>query len=266
MKDSISNNIDKLNSVFNNFLDAASIENILNRCFEEGERASLLEMSGKLVPGDHLYITYGILTHHGIYSGDGKVVHYKKGKGKGIIEVPIQEFAEDVPSRGLISKKIYIRKHETRKFSREESVERARSRIGEAGWNLLLNNCEHFVEWCVNGKFGPEETETPQTPPQQSSAPTLREKFEYIINNECLREKLFASAGKANLSVKTLGGKTFWNDVCGSSGWKLQQNKLTGHCRIIDPQNTRRMWGAEKDIVKAINELYDKDVVRGYLN
>ena len=262
MNNSISKNIDKLSSVVNNFLDAAGIENILNRCFEEGERASLLEMSGKLVPGDHLYITYGILTHHGLYSGDGKVIHYKKGKGKGIIEVPIQEFAEDVPSRGLISKKIYIRKHETRKFSREESIERARSRIGEAGWNLLLNNCEHFVEWCINGKFGPEETVEPPKIRHRSSNTMLKEKFEHIVNDERLREKLFASADKANLNVKTLEGRTFWNDICESSGWKFQQNKLTGHCRIIDPRNTRRMWGAEKDIVKAINESYDKAVGR----
>lgn len=254
--------IDKLGSVFNNFLDAASIENILNRCYEEGERASLLEMSEKLVPGDHLYITYGILTHHGLYSGDGKVIHYKKGKDKGIIEVPIQEFAEDVPSRGLISKKIYIRKHETRKFSREESIERARSRIGEAGWNLLVNNCEHFIEWCINGKFGPEETETPQPVRQQSSTATLREKFNYIINDEYLREKLFAAASLANLKSKTRGGKVFWDDICESSGWRLQQNKLTGHCRIIDPQNVRRLWGAEKIIVKAINELYEGAVIK----
>ena len=256
MKKSTSDNIKKLGSAVKNFLDAASMANILKRCFFEGQRPSLLEMSGKLKPGDHLFITYGVLTHHGIYSGDGTVIHYKKGIKKGIIEVSIQEFAEDVATRGLISKKIYIREHKTRKFSREESVERARERIGEAGWNLLINNCEHFVEWCINGKFGPEEIDRPPKLPKRSSSnATLKEKFEFIISNECLIEKLCVIAGLTNIPIKTRGGKTFWNNICEAAGWKFQQNKLTGHCRIIDPRNIRRVWGAEKDIVRAMDDV-----------
>lgn len=40
---------------------------------------------------------------------------------------------------------------ETRLYSAQETVERARSRIGERGYNLLLNNCEHFAVWCKTG-------------------------------------------------------------------------------------------------------------------
>ena len=29
-----------------------------------------------LVRGDHIYANYGGYTHHGIYCGDGKVIHY----------------------------------------------------------------------------------------------------------------------------------------------------------------------------------------------
>ena len=36
-------------------------------------------------------------------------------------------------------------------FSAAETVKRARSRIGEHGYNLLLNNCEHFAVWCKTG-------------------------------------------------------------------------------------------------------------------
>jgi len=31
-------------------------------------------------------------------------------------------------------------------------VERAKSRLGERAYNLLLNNCEHFAIWCKTGK------------------------------------------------------------------------------------------------------------------
>lgn len=36
-------------------------------------------------------------------------------------------------------------------YSGEETVERARSQIGENAYNLALNNCEHFAIWCKTG-------------------------------------------------------------------------------------------------------------------
>ena len=33
-------------------------------------------------------------------------------------------------------------------FSPEETIQRARSRLGETKYNLLLNNCEHYAIWC----------------------------------------------------------------------------------------------------------------------
>jgi predicted ATPase len=36
-------------------------------------------------------------------------------------------------------------------YSGKETVERARSRIGEDKYNLVFNNCEHFAIWCKTG-------------------------------------------------------------------------------------------------------------------
>ena len=44
-------------------------------------------------------------------------------------------------------------------FSAAETVKRARSRIGEHGYNLLLNNCEHFAVWCKTGVEKSEQVE-----------------------------------------------------------------------------------------------------------
>lgn len=36
-------------------------------------------------------------------------------------------------------------------YTPEETVARARSRLGETSYNLLTNNCEHFAIWCKTG-------------------------------------------------------------------------------------------------------------------
>lgn len=36
-------------------------------------------------------------------------------------------------------------------YSPEETVARARSRLGETSYNFFTNNCEHFVIWCKTG-------------------------------------------------------------------------------------------------------------------
>lgn len=40
---------------------------------------------------------------------------------------------------------------------------------------------------------------------------------------------------------KTMGGKVWWNDLENRNGFRLQQNILSGHYRILDPQNERLM-------------------------
>ena len=36
-------------------------------------------------------------------------------------------------------------------YSPEETVQRAKSKIGERRYNLVFNNCEHFAVWCKTG-------------------------------------------------------------------------------------------------------------------
>lgn len=36
-------------------------------------------------------------------------------------------------------------------YTPSETIERARSRLGEDRYNLIVNNCEHFAIWCKTG-------------------------------------------------------------------------------------------------------------------
>ena len=63
-----------------------------------------------------------------------------------------------------------------------------------------------------------------------------------------------------NLALPTMGGKQIWTDSFYHDGWRIQENALTGHFRLLDPQNVRRAWGDYEDCHKAyarINGLKD---------
>lgn len=86
-------------------------------------------------------------THHGLYVGDGKVVHYA-GLSGALLAGPIEE----VPvARFACGHKVWIGPGPSPKYSGAEVVRRARSRLGENHYRLLTNNCEHFCMWCLCG-------------------------------------------------------------------------------------------------------------------
>lgn len=98
--------------------------------------------------GAHLVTVRCGYMHHGIHVGNGKVVHYA-GLSRSWASGPVEEttitaFAHNRP--------VWVMPHVNPRFDRHEIVERARSRLGESRYRVLSNNCEHFCEWCVQGK------------------------------------------------------------------------------------------------------------------
>ncbi|MEW4487835.1 hypothetical protein AB1L42_07110 [Thalassoglobus sp. JC818] len=54
---------------------------------------------------------------------------------------------------------------------------------------------------------------------------------------------------------KTLGGRLFWGDVRFFRGYRIQQNVLTEHYRLLDPFDVRRMSGSREDCERALEEI-----------
>lgn len=48
-----------------------------------------------------------------------------------------------------------------------------------------------------------------------------------------------------NLKLPTLGGRQFWGDIHYCRGWRIQHHVLTGHYRLLDPDDVRQAWGTE---------------------
>lgn len=97
--------------------------------------------------GSHLVTPRRGYLHHGIYVGDRKVVHYA-GLAHGLRGGPVEEISLARFARG---RRVWIRNCAPSDFDVPEVIGRARSRVGEDGYRLLTNNCEHFCEWCLHG-------------------------------------------------------------------------------------------------------------------
>jgi len=95
----------------------------------------------------HIYVDRGGYTHHGVDRGDRTVVDFSgvnAGKIAAAVRiVDIDDFAwgDDIRVR------TYGRCDEP-----DVIVERAESMIGESGYHLLANNCEHFATWWMTGQ------------------------------------------------------------------------------------------------------------------
>ena len=106
--------------------------------------------------GDHLKSSRGLYTHHGIYIGDNLVIHYS-GLSGGMQTGPIEETSLYKFCSGNYFE---VAKHDDREYSREESVSRAERRLGEDAYSVTGNNCEHFVNWCIEGDHSSRQVDT----------------------------------------------------------------------------------------------------------
>jgi hypothetical protein len=101
-----------------------------------------------LTIGTHLVTGRFGYTHHGLYAGGGKVVHYaglSRSLRRGPVqEVPLAAFAHGHP--------VWIRQSPGARFAGMEAIRRAYSRLGEDRYRLMSNNCEHFCTWCLYGE------------------------------------------------------------------------------------------------------------------
>lgn len=76
-----------------------------------------------------------------------------------------------------------------------------------------------------------------------------------ILDAELSEEESMAAFNFLNLRTPTLGGKQFWTDHLWRQGWRIQQNALTSHWRLLDPHNVRHAWGVRTACVEALDQL-----------
>ncbi len=125
---------------YHNLLD--TIDNYIESRHNGLNRMLLADNAADIQKGDHLFAQRPGFTHHGIYMGENMVLHYHMSKVK---ITGLEEFAEGA--------KIQKRSNEESPaaYPADEIIKRGLSRYGESDYNIIFNNCEHFVRWARNG-------------------------------------------------------------------------------------------------------------------
>lgn len=150
--------------------------------------------------GDHLISPRMGYSHHGLYLGRNQVIHYtgfSDGRHKGTIAITtLEEFCQ---GEGFT-----LQTYPFRLYSHEESAQRALSRLGEDWYDILLNNCEHFITWCILGLHSSHQVNravmasvAAHTLLKESAITTTGQQLTKAIVTEAAKRTVGAAAGMA---------------------------------------------------------------------
>lgn len=106
--------------------------------------------------GDMIRVKSGSVYHYGVFVSDGEVIQFGKAPNRRLnvkdseIEVETTDIY-DFLSGGFLEVAELDKKEKNQRRTPDDTVAYARSRIGEKGYNILYNNCEHFAYESVLG-------------------------------------------------------------------------------------------------------------------
>jgi hypothetical protein len=113
--------------------------------------------------GDRLEVEHRIAgstvtyLHHGVDIGDGTVVHarprdFRNPLGGGcVVRTSLADFAE--------GRAVRVRNEPPAAYSADEIAARALAHVGRNGYHLVIDNCEHFANWCATGHRASRQVE-----------------------------------------------------------------------------------------------------------
>lgn len=114
--------------------------------------------------GDHIRVQRsGIYAHHGVYISDDEVIHFTGADDDSVLdwskcEVICTDLAQFLLG-GTVEVKIYTDDELNDLYPVEHIVNYARACLGDKGYNLAFNNCEHFANVCTLGRFRSRQVE-----------------------------------------------------------------------------------------------------------
>lgn len=115
--------------------------------------------------GDIIAITRGVFNHYAVYVTDDEVIHYTSEDSdigdNTIMATDFSHFLRGQDRFFVVDFGLRQDRHGNELdalwrpdtiYSADETIRRARSKMGEADYDLFGWNCEHFAVWCKTGQ------------------------------------------------------------------------------------------------------------------
>lgn len=106
------------------------------------------------VYGDQIRVNRGLYYHHGIYASNDEVYQFAAPYGSEVssenakvICTTLNEFLKG----GNVEVRVYTPDELKQKRNPKEIIAYAKKHLGEGGYDLVSNNCEHFSNRCAFG-------------------------------------------------------------------------------------------------------------------
>jgi hypothetical protein len=116
----------------------------------------------KPVLGDHIRVSRGLYYHHGIYADDYCVFHFASPSDNEmnpetarVLYTTLDGFLKG----GTLEVREYTFEESNKKRNPKEVIDAAIKSIGEGGYNVISNNCEHFANRCIFGESKSEQVD-----------------------------------------------------------------------------------------------------------
>ncbi len=107
--------------------------------------------------GDMIRVALGSIYHFGIFVSEDEVIQFGLAPSlRALIpDNKVEVLASDIDAflaGGFLEVCEFDRKERKKHRKPDEVVEYARKRLGEKGYHILYNNCEHFANECLSGE------------------------------------------------------------------------------------------------------------------
>ena len=109
--------------------------------------------------GDHIRVRRldGLYCHHGIYVSDDEVIHFTGEDDDSVLDWSKAKVISTSLERFLRGGEVEVKEYNDEEIADlypvDGIVNYARSCLGDGGYDLIFNNCEHFANACTLGKY-----------------------------------------------------------------------------------------------------------------
>ena len=136
---------------------------IMNPSFYILEEEPEIWVKKRPAMGDHIRVNRGLYCHHGIYVSDDEVIHFTGNEDDSILDWSKPEVISSDLDYFLKGDTLEVKEYTDDEledlYPVDHIVQYARACLGDKGYNLVFNNCEHFANTCTLGRFRSRQVE-----------------------------------------------------------------------------------------------------------